>query len=196
MYIVDGNSWTDNVFSWHASRHLGIPRKEESFHPGVLKPNTPKPNAPKPTPRPSTSKPSTPKPSTDTKIVLPPPQTKGKDDKHPNVATQKKPSRLSLPDPSNCHTTGPGMKAATVDVKTTATLQAFNLEGKLHTEAIGSLECTVVSLITGMGVSCNVGRKEQNQYEISYRPIFKGGHHLSITIGGRHVRASPFSVQL
>ena len=98
------------------------------------------------------------------------------------------------PDPSKCHTTGKGLEVAVVGEKSTAILHAVSYEGKPCEEPIKSLECELVSEITGTRVSCGVERRGQSQYAISYQPTIKGRHQLHIKVDGQHVRGSPSSV--
>ena len=98
------------------------------------------------------------------------------------------------PDPSKCHTTGKGLEVAVVGEKSTAILHAIGYEGKPCEESIKSLECELVSKITGTRASCSVERRGQSQYEISYQPTIKGRHQLHIKVEGQHVRGSPSSV--
>ena len=98
------------------------------------------------------------------------------------------------PDPSKCHATGKGLEVAIVGEKSTAILHSVSYEGKPYEESIISLECELVSEITGTPASCSVERKELSQFEISYQPTIKGRHQLHIKIEGQHVRGSPFNV--
>ena len=98
------------------------------------------------------------------------------------------------PDPSKCHTTGKGLEVAVVGEKSTAILHAISYEGKQFKEPIKSVECELVSEITGTQASCSVERRGQSQYEISYQPTIKGRHQLHIKVEGQHVRGSPSSV--
>ena len=98
------------------------------------------------------------------------------------------------PDPSKCHTTGKGLEVAVVGEKSTAILHAVSYEGKLCEEPIKSLECELVSEITGTQASCSVEGRGQSQYEISYQPIIKGRNLLHIKAEDKHVRGSPSSV--
>ena len=98
------------------------------------------------------------------------------------------------PDPSKCHATGKGLEVAVVGVKSTATLNAVNYEGKPCEESIESFECELTSEITGTAINCNVERRGQSQYEISYQPNIKGRHQLHIKVEGQHIRGSPSSV--
>ena len=98
------------------------------------------------------------------------------------------------PDPSKCHATGKGLEMAVVGVKSTAILHAVSYEGKPCEEQIESLECELVSEITGTRTNCSVERRGQSQYESSYQPTIKGRHQLHIKVGGQHIRGSPSSV--
>ena len=102
--------------------------------------------------------------------------------------------RSGSPDPSKCHATGKGLEVAVVGVKSTAILHAVSYEGKPCEEPIKSLECKLVSEITGTRTNCSIERKGQSQYEISYQPIIKGRHQLHIKVEGQHIRGSPSSV--
>ena len=98
------------------------------------------------------------------------------------------------PDPSKCHATGKSLEVAVVGVKSTAILQAVSYEGKPFDKPIKSLECELVSEITGTRTNSNVERRGQSQYEISYQPTIKGRHQLHIKVEGQHIRGSPSSV--
>ena len=98
------------------------------------------------------------------------------------------------PDPSKCHITAKGAEVAVVGKKSTAILQAINFEGKPCEEPIKSLECELVSEITGTRASCSVESRGQSQYEISYQPTIKGRHQLHIRVHGQHIRVSPLSL--
>ena len=98
------------------------------------------------------------------------------------------------PDPSKCHTTGKGLEVEVVGEKSTAILHAVSYEGKPCEEPIKSLECELMSEITGTRASCSVEKGGQSQYEISYQPTIKGRHQLHIKVEGQHVRGSPSSV--
>ena len=98
------------------------------------------------------------------------------------------------PDPSKCHATGKGLEVAVVGVKSTAILHAVSYEGKPFDKPIKSLECELVSEITGTRTNCSVERRGQSQYEISYQPTIKGRHQLHIKMEGQHIRGSPSSV--
>ena len=91
-----------------------------------------------------------------------------------------------LVDPSKCHATGKSLKVAAVGEKSTALLQAVSFENKPCEEPIMSLESELASEITGTRASCNIDRRGQSQYQISYQPTIKGRHQLHIKVEGQH----------
>ena len=97
------------------------------------------------------------------------------------------------PNPSKCHTAGKGLEVGIVGQTSTAILQAFNSKGEPCTEPVTSLECKLVSDLTGVTATGSFKKLEgQNRYEISYQPTIKGGHQLHISIQGQPIRGSPF----
>ena len=97
------------------------------------------------------------------------------------------------PDPSKCHATGKGLEVGIVGQTSTAVLQVCNREGEPCAEPVTSLECKLVSEITGTTATGSFKKLEgQNRYEISYQPTIKGRHQLLIRIQGKHIRGSPF----
>ena len=98
------------------------------------------------------------------------------------------------PDLSKCQATGKGLEEAVVGEKSTAIMQAVNFDGKSC--MISSLQCELVSLITGATERGDVEHKGQNRYEISYCPTIKGKHQLHIKVEDAHIQGSPFSVRV
>ena len=89
------------------------------------------------------------------------------------------------PDPSKCHATGKGLEAGTVGQTSIAVLQTCSSKCEPCTEPVTSLECKLVSDLSGAEVTRSVNKLEgQNQYEISYQPTIKGKHQLHISIQG------------
>ena len=97
------------------------------------------------------------------------------------------------PDLSQCQVTGKGLELAMVGEMSTAILQVLNT-GSEQCSRLLSLECELVSEITGTRVRGTVQRRGKNQYEIGYQPTVKGRHCLHIKLEGQHIRGSPFSV--
>ena len=98
------------------------------------------------------------------------------------------------PDPSQCQATGKGLETAVVGEKSTAILQTIDFSSEPCSHPIKSLECELVSEITGSRVIGNIERRVQNQYEIGYQPTVKGKHQFHVKVEGQHIRGSPFSV--
>ena len=97
-------------------------------------------------------------------------------------------------DPSQCQATGKGLETAVVGEKSIAILQTLDSSSEPCSRPIKSLECELVSEITGSRVVGNIERRKQNQYEIGYRPTVKGKHQFHVKVEGQHIRGSPFSV--
>ena len=101
--------------------------------------------------------------------------------------------QVSTRDPSKSHVTGKGLEVGIVGQTSTAILQAFNSKGEPCTEPVTSLECMLVSDLTGATATGSFKKLgEQNQYEISYQPTIKGRHQLHISIEEQPIRESPF----
>lgn len=99
--------------------------------------------------------------------------------------------------PEKCTVTGNGVKCAEVGKKASAVLQTINSRECLSEEPVESLECELVSDITGAVVECHVERCGQSLhsiYDLSYVPVDKGRHQLHLKVEGEHIRGSPFMV--
>ena len=96
------------------------------------------------------------------------------------------------PDPSKCHATGKGLEAGIVGQTSTVILQACNSKGEPCTQSVTSLECKLVSDLTGTETTGSFKKLARNHYEISYQPTIKGRHQLHISIQGKPVMGSPF----
>ena len=103
-------------------------------------------------------------------------------------------SAPTFPDPSQCHALSGVPDVMTVGEKSTTLIQVNTYEGKPLDKLVQSLECELVSELTGTRASCSVERRGQSQYEVSYQPTIKGRHQLHIKVMGEHIRASPYSV--
>ena len=93
---------------------------------------------------------------------------------------------------TQCYTLSKVTDVATVGKTFTAT---FIQHGEEAIEIlIESLECELVSELTGTRARGSVERREQSQYEVSYQPTIKGRHQLHIKVMGEHIRGSPHRV--
>ena len=101
----------------------------------------------------------------------------------------------SSPDPSRYHAEGKGLEVAVVGERSSAVMLTLNSEkGKPYSKPPRSLQCELISQITSIRVNGMFEKKEDNCYEVSYKPISKGKHYLSIKVDEQHIRGSPFPV--
>ena len=98
------------------------------------------------------------------------------------------------PDPSKCDASGVGTEVAVAGENSTFVLHCANFNGKPCELVTRTLQCEVLSEITGFRANCSLRRGRQGRYEISYRPTIKGRHQLHILIEVQHIRGSPFTV--
>ena len=95
-------------------------------------------------------------------------------------------------DPSQWYTISKVTDVTTVGKMLTVT---FIQHGEESLENLmESLECELVSELTGTRVRGSVERRGQSQYEVSYQPTIKGRHQLHIKVMGEHIRGSPHCV--
>ena len=93
-------------------------------------------------------------------------------------------------DPSRWYAITKVTDVATVGKTLTATfIKCVGLENLME-----SLECELVSELTGTRARGNVERRGRIQYEVSYKPTIKGRHQLHIKVMGEHIRESPHFV--
>ena len=105
------------------------------------------------------------------------------------TAVFQKYGQISARDPSKFHRD----ETATV-VGETYTASLHISESQQCEESTKSIECELVSEITGARAIAKVERKEQSRYEISYQPTMKGRQQLNIKVNCEHIRGSPFGV--
>lgn len=102
----------------------------------------------------------------------------------------------TLPYPPNCQISGKGLEIGVVGEKSTAIFQAVNFESMPCELPAKSLECELVSEITGtklLAKDFDITMR-QNQHLISYIPRVKGNHQLHVKVDGQEITGSPFSV--
>ena len=81
---------------------------------------------------------------------------------------------------------------ATVGKTFTATIIQRGEDSLEH--LMESLECELVSELTGTRARGSVERRGQGQYEVSYQPTIKGRHQLHIKVMGEHIIGNPHRV--
>lgn len=91
------------------------------------------------------------------------------------------------------------VEAAVVGERSYAILQAINAQDAPSVEPVESLECLLVSEITGIEVrGCWESQSQSltSMYSLTYIPAEKGLHRLSVKVEGEHVRGSPFPISV
>ena len=97
--------------------------------------------------------------------------------------------------PAECHASGEGLERAIVGKISNALVRVVDFDGQPCLESVtSSLECELISELSGARVKGDVERRGQSEYEISYRPTIKGRHQLYVRLDNQHIRGSPFSV--
>ena len=100
---------------------------------------------------------------------------------------------MSTPDPSQWYAISKVTDVATVRKTFTATFIQYGVETPFE-NLMESLECEIVSELTGKPARGSVERRGQSQYEVSYQPTIKGRHQLHIKVMGEHIIGSPHCV--
>ena len=100
----------------------------------------------------------------------------------------------SEPDISQCIASGEGLKTAMVGEESTISIQMKDFKGKPYRRPIESLQCELVSEVTGATVreACIKRGKDW----VSYQPTHRGRHQLLIEVNGQHIKGSPFPIMV
>ena len=94
-----------------------------------------------------------------------------------------------------CYATGPGLKAATVNRETGFSVYTVTENGEKCEDPNAVVTGELVSE-DGRVVKCQVSKKEDNRYELRYKPQHKGRFQLHVKVNGSHSKDSPFLVQV
>jgi DNA-binding beta-propeller fold protein YncE len=97
--------------------------------------------------------------------------------------------KLQAPDPSLCRVTG-NIALALTGERSTVTLTAIDYMRKACKVPVTTLGCQCV----GGNVNPEILKSGENRYIISYQPMATPHLKLSITLEGRHVVGSPFTI--
>ena len=97
--------------------------------------------------------------------------------------------------PQCCYATGPGLKAATVNRETGFSVYSVTERGGKCEDPNAVVTGELVSE-DGRVVKCQVSKKEENRYELQYKPQHKGRFQLHVKVSGSHSKDSPFQVQV
>ena len=104
-------------------------------------------------------------------------------------------SRLSQVCIPQCYATGPGLKEATVNEETRFSVYTVTEGGEKCEDPNAVVTGELVSE-DGRVVKCQVSKKEENRYELRYKPQHKGRFQIHVKVNGSHSKDSPFQVQV
>ena len=96
--------------------------------------------------------------------------------------------------PEKCRASGEGIKVATRGQTVAVSVEALDREGEAYLRPVDSLRCELVASDGSSRVRGTVKRRNQNIYDISYRPQVAGEHQLHILIEEHPILNSPFTV--
>ncbi|CAI8051213.1 E3 ubiquitin-protein ligase TRIM71, partial [Geodia barretti] len=96
--------------------------------------------------------------------------------------------------PEKCRASGEGIKVATRGQKVAVSVEALDKEGEAYLQPVDSLRCELVASDGNNRVRGTVKRRNQNIYDISYRPLVTGENQLHILIEEHPMLKSPFTV--
>ena len=96
--------------------------------------------------------------------------------------------------PEKCRASGEGIKVATRGQTASVSVEALDREGEAYLRHVDSLRCELVTSDGSSRVRGTVKRRNQNIYDINYRPQVTGEHQLHILIEEHPILNSPFTV--
>ena len=92
----------------------------------------------------------------------------------------------------SAHSTGNGLKSATVGEPVTVTVHNVDQQGKNTTKP--ALTAELVRSRDATRAECQVRRVGGSKYELQYQPATRGEHQLDIRINGKNIKGSPYTV--
>ena len=96
--------------------------------------------------------------------------------------------------PEKCYSTGNGLRGGTVGKLASVTVHCISQVGKEYRQAVSGIAAKLVCCKDTLKVKCQVKKGGDGEYEIQYQPATRGQHQLHITIGGRSIKGSPYSM--
>lgn len=94
--------------------------------------------------------------------------------------------------PESSYATGDGTKFAQAGKKMSLEVHPITRQNKLYEEPV-MLKAEITHAKTNATIKCNI-QQQNGQHSISYRPMFKGKHILTIYINKRHIQDSPYDI--
>ena len=96
--------------------------------------------------------------------------------------------------PEKCYTTGEGVERAIPDKVATFTVHTVDKDGKTCKDPNVPITAELVPHGGGATVKCQVARREDHTYQLTYQPQSHGQHDLHVKVYGRPIKNSPFTV--
>ena len=94
-----------------------------------------------------------------------------------------------------CYATGPGLKYSNINEDNELSFYTV-IEGGEKCEDPNAVVTGELVSEDGRVVKCQVSKKEENRYELRYKPQHKGRFQLHVKVNGSHSKDSPFLVQV
>ena len=96
--------------------------------------------------------------------------------------------------PEKCYATGEGVERAILGKVATFAVHTVDEDGKMFEDPNVPITAELVSHGGGATVKCQVARKEDHTYYLTYQPQSRGQHDLNVKVYGRPIKNSPFTV--
>ena len=96
-------------------------------------------------------------------------------------------------DPTKCTAEGPGTKVAEVSKSAQFTVCTMSHNGQLCREQ-QVVEAELKSVVNDSVIHTKVTSKGRGVYEVTYTPVVRGRHSLTVNVNGTQIAGSPFQV--
>ena len=96
--------------------------------------------------------------------------------------------------PEKCYATGEGVERACPGKVATFTVHTVDEDGKTCEHPNVPITAELVSHGGGATVKCQVARREDHTYQLTYQPQSRGQHDLHVKVYRRPIKDSPFTV--
>ena len=96
--------------------------------------------------------------------------------------------------PEKCYATGEGVERACPGKVATFTVHTVDKDGKTCEDPNIPITAELVPHGGGATVKCQVARREDHTYQLTYHPQSRGQHDLHVKVYGRPIKNSPFTL--
>ena len=98
--------------------------------------------------------------------------------------------------PEKCRASGEGIKVAMRGQEVALTVEALDREGEACLKPVDNLKCELVASDGSSRVRGALKKRNENRYEITYKPQHIGRHRLHILVEDHQILNSPFTVTI